>query len=243
MTADATITTSWARHEIERRLGLIGCKATGVSITARTRGWSLDMGYAGRDEQGHAADLRLRVAVDDGTDEQTMDARIAKALRSQERRAAAARWLPPVTAGERMPLSHLEVSMPYARRLRIDHGDQAQQALRQAIVARLAERGVRAHRSAVPNQPSFSGHRIDHREEIGPGVHLRGGHLVIASTTLPEQLAIALPGRSVTALCSHPILGDDDIVAAIEMTNTGTTHGKRTVTVKLEPNWLRADQI
>lgn len=230
-------------REVARRLASIGCTVRASNRRADRNGRALEVQYLGRDEQGHAASLSLAVHIHGDIEASSVENKIDKALRSQERRALIAQHLPPVALRDDMPLSHLEVTMPYARRLRLDHGAQAQQALRHSIRARLAEKGVRAYRSAVAHQPSFNCNRIDHREEMAPGVHLRGEHLIIANTTLPEQLAIALPGRSVTAICTHPILGEDDIVGVVGMTNPIGFHGKRTVTLKLAPNWLRADQI
>lgn len=239
-----------ARTEMRRRLEAAGCTWIGDEIrTVHETKCRLSIHYMGRDEQGHLAQCKGVFEARPGELLEVVDHRIEKQLRVQERRFAIAGGIAPVVVGPDMPLSHLEVTLPYARRLRLDHGDNAQDALRQAIADRLAEmsnpsgRSVKAPNSKVANQPAFCGHRINHRERLGEGVWLRSQDLVIENTTLPQQIAIALVGRPVTAVCHHEVLADTETVREIEMSNADGMAGRRTATLRLDVQWIRANEI
>lgn len=232
----------YIKTKVEQRLKAIGCSLEEITERLihedKTR---LIFQYIGRDENGHAAKqhmiLESRASISIGS----VMSRIDKVMALQERRHQNVGGIDPVTPGHDMPLSHLQVSVFYARRLKIDHADKAQDALRVAIEARLSEKKP-ASRSNVENQPALNVGQIDHRECLGNGVWLKGHNLIIENTTLPEQVAIALTGKPVSAICVHEVLGDETIMS-IEMANNDMPKGRRTVIVNLEKKWTRASEI
>lgn len=234
--------THYAEAEITKRLTAIGCQITEAThTTVRGDKILLTMAIFGRDDQGHASEHKLRLEARPGDLEEIIKIRIERVLKGQESRYLRSRNIEPVILGPDMPLSHLEVSLPYARRLRIDHAENAQNALRSAIIERISE-GRSASKSKVQHQPAINLNQIDHREQLGENVWLKSNHLIIENTTLPEQLAIALVGRPIETVCEHPILNGETIHSMV-MSNVDAPCGRRTVDIRLNIEWLRADEL
>lgn len=220
------------------RLADLGATVTGVRDRTDRRCVVVD--YIGRDAAGHAQARTVHIPDIEGADTEDIVLLVEARLAPQRRAAERAAGTPPVEPGPMMPLSHLLINPPLARRLRMDHGDHAARSLREAVLNLLEGRGAKLGRYPRPYGLVLNANRLDHRETLAPGVEWKGRTLVISQTALPQQVLDSLVGRSVDDVVEHHLLEGMTITRAYA--DLSGVNGSTTV-LDVDGEWIRADRV
>lgn len=172
-----------------------------------------------------------------------MLASIDTKMAPHERSAERVRMHPPVNPGPEMPLGHLSVYAPFARRLSLDHGEDAQAALRETLLILLKAKGRRLTKHPRPYGMVLDANRIDHREALAEGVLLQGRSIVMHGIILPQQMLVGVIGCPITRVISHPLLDAGMIIVKAHSEKSSERHRNGVTVLETQGRWISGDLI
>lgn len=232
-----------ARDEIMRRLEGMGLGPVSFDhVPSKGRKHDIiSASFTGRDPAGHACDSLVQFVLtnDLGQILQSINSKMDPHQRSYER----VRHHPPVMPAPGMALGHLSIYAPFARRLRLDHGDDAQDALREIVLLILKNKGRRLNKHPRPYDTVLDANRVDHREELAPNVNWRGRSLVLHGTILPDQVLNGIVGSPVTRVIAHPLLDDRMLITRAFSEKASAKNGLGVTVLDTEGEWIPGDRI
>lgn len=168
---------------------------------------------------------------------------IESKMTPQARSALRVDFHAPVHPGPAMQLGHLRVFTSFARRLRMDHADGAQDALRHALRIFREGAGKKLRKYPRPYGLAMDANRVDHREDLAEGVHLKGRHVILHSMILPDQLLGGIIGQPVTRIVQHPLLDDGMTITRAYSEKSSARNGGGVTVLDLQGEYVPGDRI